>query len=151
MDKRIKATEPTVKRIQTSEPTVRRLDPQTVAEALAGEPVPGHVEGRPGPLTLHVLRGELLRRGDHQEEKGMAPTLTYGRLYDKLAGLGYNQRKLALNGKTVQVFEHKTIDNAMLVLPDNDPKEPVDPFDVRSVLAYLQSRGVVSEHNPFLD
>ena len=62
MDKRIKTTEPTVKRIQTSEPTVRRLDPQTVAEALGGEPVSGHVEGRPGPLTLHVLREELLRR-----------------------------------------------------------------------------------------
>src|SRR5689334_3810444 len=62
MNKRIKASEPTVKRIQTSEPSVRRLDPQTVAEALGGEAVPGQVEGRPGPLTLHVLREELLRR-----------------------------------------------------------------------------------------
>lgn len=62
MDKHIRATEPTVKRIQTSEPAVRRLDPQAVAEALGGEPVPGHIEGRPGPLTLHVLREELLRR-----------------------------------------------------------------------------------------
>jgi len=62
MDKRIKVSEPTVKRIQASEPTVRRLDPQTVAEALGGEPVPGHLECNPGPLTLHVLREELLRR-----------------------------------------------------------------------------------------
>ncbi len=81
----------------------------------------------------------------------MGTTLTYGRLYDKLTGLGYNQRSVAMNGKTVQVFEHKTIDNAMLVLPDRDPNDPVDPFDMQSVLAYLKSRGVVPEHNPLLD
>jgi hypothetical protein len=88
---------------------------------------------------------------EQQEEKGMTTTLTYGQLYDKLAGLGYNQRRVALNGKTLQVFEHKTIDNAMLVLPDRDLSDPVDPFEVRSVLAYLKSRGVVSEPNPLLD
>ncbi len=62
MAKRIRDTAPPVKRIQPSEPAVRRLDPQAVAEALGGEPMAGHVEGRPGPLTLHVLREELLRR-----------------------------------------------------------------------------------------
>jgi len=81
MAKRIRAAEPTVKRIQAGEPAVGRLDPQAVAEALGGVAAPGHVEGRLGPLTLHVLREELLRR---RQSSGGRPGLEGANLRAKI-------------------------------------------------------------------
>src|SRR5260370_26752292 len=62
MTKRIQISEPTVKHIRTSDRAVRRLDPNTVADALGGEPCPEHIEGQAGPITLYAFRQELLRR-----------------------------------------------------------------------------------------
>ena len=62
MTKHIQISEPAVKHIRQSDRAVRRLEPQTVADALGGEPCPEHIEGQPGPVTLYALRQELLRR-----------------------------------------------------------------------------------------
>ena len=62
MTKRIRVTGPSVTRIEVSGPTVPPLDPAVVASALGAEPMPGGVEGRPGPITLYALRAELLSR-----------------------------------------------------------------------------------------
>ena len=62
MTKRIRTTERTVPRIRTAEAVSRRLDPATVAEALGAEPCPERLEGPRGPITLHALHREIVRR-----------------------------------------------------------------------------------------
>ena len=62
MSKRIRTTEPTAPRIRISEPTVQRVDPQSVAEALGGEPCSERLDSSPGPITLYALRQELFGR-----------------------------------------------------------------------------------------
>jgi len=81
----------------------------------------------------------------------MAKILTYGRLYDKLAEFGYNQRTLTIRDQPARVFEHKTIDHAMIVLPDRDRNDVVEPFYMGSVLLTLKSRHIVPEYNPLTD
>jgi hypothetical protein len=74
--------------------------------------------------------------------------LTYGQLYNKLKTLGYRQQVVEVDGKRGQVFEHKTIHHAMIILPDRNPSDLVEPFDMGTVLATLKSRGLLPEINP---
>jgi hypothetical protein len=78
----------------------------------------------------------------------MTPAITYGILYDKLRELGFTPRGLEIYGKPRYVFEHKTIANAMIVLPERDRDDPVEPFYMGSVLATLKAHRLVPECNP---
>jgi hypothetical protein len=77
----------------------------------------------------------------------MREHMTYGELYETLLELGYRRRSVQVNGKQGEVFEHETIPNAMIVLPQNNPDAPVEPFYMGSVLGILKSRGVIRETN----
>jgi hypothetical protein len=77
----------------------------------------------------------------------MAPPITYGQLYDKLAELGFSRRRIEMYGKPRYVFEHKTIPNAMIVLPERSEDDPVESFHVASVLATLKAHRLVLEGN----
>jgi hypothetical protein len=81
----------------------------------------------------------------------MTKTLTYGQLYDKLVDLGYDYKTLEINGKRHRVFRHKTIDNAMIGLPERDRNDLVEPFFMSSVLGTLRSRHILPECNPLTD
>jgi hypothetical protein len=87
---------------------------------------------------------------DWIEPDQTTPAFSYGKLYDKLRALGFAQRSIELSGKPRYVFEHKTIPNAMIILPERDRDEPVEPFHMRSVLATLKAHGLVVESNPLL-
>jgi hypothetical protein len=78
----------------------------------------------------------------------MSKSITYGNLYDKLRDLGFTPRGLEMNGKPRYVFEHKTLANAMIVLPDRDRNDSVEPFYMSSVLATLKAHDLVQECNP---
>jgi hypothetical protein len=78
----------------------------------------------------------------------MTPAITYGKLYDKLRTLGFTQRGIEINGKPRYVFAHQTIANAMIILPERDRDDPVEPFYLGSVLATLKAHRLVPECNP---
>jgi len=78
----------------------------------------------------------------------MSTPITYGQLYDKLHELGFTQRSLVMYGKPRYIFEHKTIDNAMIVLPERDRNDVVEPFYMGSVLATLRTHHLLQESNP---
>ena len=78
----------------------------------------------------------------------MPPAITYGKLYDKLGELGFTQRSIEMYGKPRYVFEHKTIANAMIILPERDRNDQVEPFHMGSVLATLKAHSLVPECNP---
>ena len=80
----------------------------------------------------------------------MTPAITYGKLYDRLRELGFTQRSLEMYGKPRYVFEHKTIPNAMIILPERDRDEQVEPFYLGSVLATLKAHRLAPECNPLL-
>ncbi len=77
----------------------------------------------------------------------MTPSITYGKLYDKLRELGFTQREIELDGKPRYVFEHKTIANAMIVLPHRERNEQAEPFHMSSVLATLKAHNLVPKYN----
>lgn len=62
MSKHIKITGSPQTRIRTAGDGQSRVDVAQVAAALGAEPLPGSIEGNPGPMTLYALRSELLRR-----------------------------------------------------------------------------------------
>jgi hypothetical protein len=80
----------------------------------------------------------------------MATATTYGKLYDKLHELGFTQRGIEMYGKPRYVFEHQTIPNAMVILPERGRDELVEPFYLGSVLATLKAHRLVAECNPLL-
>ncbi len=80
----------------------------------------------------------------------MTPAITYGKLYDKLRELGFTPSEFEMYGKPRYVFEHKTIPNAMIVLPDRDRNDQVEPFYMVSVLATLKAHSLVAECNPLM-
>ena len=47
----------------------------------------------------------------------MTRVITFGKLYDKLPELGFTPREFEMYGKLRYAFEHKTIPNAMIILP----------------------------------
>ena len=77
-------------------------------------------------------------------------SLTYGQLHDKLTALGFVSRRVQIDGQLSRVYEHATIPRTMIVLPDSDGKDPVEPFYMNSVLATLRSRDLLPESNPLL-
>ena len=80
----------------------------------------------------------------------MTPAITYGKLYEKLRELGFTQRGIEMHGKPRYVFEHKTIPNAMIILPERDRDDQVEPFYMGSVLATLKAHSLVPECNPLM-
>ncbi len=78
----------------------------------------------------------------------MTPRITYGQMYEKLRELGFTQHEIEVDGKLADVFQHKTIANAMIVLPYRDRNEQVVPFHMNSVLATLRTHHLVPECNP---
>jgi hypothetical protein len=62
MNKGRDTTKSTQPRITVTGKTQRRIDPAEVAAALGAEPVPGEIQGNPGPVALYALRAEILRR-----------------------------------------------------------------------------------------
>jgi hypothetical protein len=78
----------------------------------------------------------------------MTTTLTYGQLYDQLDNLNFRRSEIQKNGKTHYLFEHKTMDSALIVLPKHTRDDLVEPFFIRSVLATLKSHDLVSDVNP---
>ena len=74
-------------------------------------------------------------------------TLTYGRLHDKLKELGFQEYSVELDGKRGRVFEHPTIPGSMIVLPERDRTDRVEPFYMGLVLATLKSRNLIPEGN----
>jgi hypothetical protein len=75
----------------------------------------------------------------------MKSSLTYGQLYEKLRQLDFSQNPLAVKGKPQYLFEHKTIPDALLFLPRRNQDDVVEPFFIRSVLALLKGRNLVTE------
>ena len=57
---------------------------------------------------------------------------------------------IEMYGKPRYVFEHKTIPNAMIILPERDPDDRVEPFHMVSVLATLKAHNLVGECNPLM-
>jgi hypothetical protein len=80
----------------------------------------------------------------------MTPAITYGKLYDKLRELGFSQRGIELYGKPRYVFEHQTIPNAMIILPERDRDDQVEPFYMGKVLGTLKTHRLVALCNPLL-
>jgi hypothetical protein len=80
----------------------------------------------------------------------MPPAITYRKLYDKLRELGFIQRGIEMYGKPRYVFEHKTIPNALIILPESPLDDQVEPFYMASVLATLKAHGLVPECNPLM-
>jgi hypothetical protein len=80
----------------------------------------------------------------------MTPAITYGKLYDKLRALGFTQHGIEVSGKTRYVFQHKILPNAMIILPEREPDDQVQPFYVNSVLATLRAHSLLPECNPLL-
>ena len=78
----------------------------------------------------------------------MTPALSYGKLYDKLRELGFIQRTIEMHGKSRYVFEHETIPNAMIILPERCRDDLVEPFHMGSVLATLKAHNLIQECNP---
>jgi hypothetical protein len=78
----------------------------------------------------------------------MTSDLTYGQLYDKLRALGFTQRRLELYGLPRYVFEHQTLPNALLILPERDRDEQVEPFHRVSALATLRTHRLLPECDP---
>jgi hypothetical protein len=78
----------------------------------------------------------------------MTSEISYGKLYDKLDEMGFTHHCIELYGKLRHVFEHKTIPNAMIILPERDLDDPVEPFYMNSVLATLKAHELVRECNP---
>jgi hypothetical protein len=78
----------------------------------------------------------------------MTAAITFGELYDKLRDLGFAQRAIEMYGKPRYVFEHKSIANAMIILPERDRDDAVDPFHMNSALATLKAHHLVRECNP---
>jgi hypothetical protein len=62
MTKQIRNTGPTERRIRNTGPTERRIEPSEVAAALGAEPTGVTLEGALSPLTLLVVRQEVVRR-----------------------------------------------------------------------------------------
>jgi hypothetical protein len=77
-------------------------------------------------------------------------TLTYGQLHDKLSALGFERHAVEMDGKRGQVYVHKKLAHAMIVLPERAPDDPVERFYLNSVLATLNSHGLLPETNPLL-
>ena len=80
----------------------------------------------------------------------MTAAIPYGKLYDKLRELGFSHSRIELHGKPRYVFEHKTIPNAMIILPERDRDDQVEPFYMGKVLATLKTHRLVAECNPLL-
>jgi hypothetical protein len=80
----------------------------------------------------------------------MTPAITYRQLHDKLRELGFTQRGIELYSKPRHVFEHKTIPNALIVLPARDRDDLVEPFYMGSVLATLKAHRLIPESNPLM-
>jgi hypothetical protein len=59
-----------------------------------------------------------------------------------------NDRQGEMYGKPRYVFEHETIPNAMVILPERGADEPVEPFYMNSVLATLKAHRLAPECNP---
>jgi hypothetical protein len=74
--------------------------------------------------------------------------MTYGELFDKLRELDYVQHEIELDGKPRYLFEHKTSANALIVLPERDRGEQVEPFHLNSVLTTLKAHGLLPKCNP---
>lgn len=77
-------------------------------------------------------------------------SLTYGQLHDKLKSLGFQEYRVALDGKSGRVFEHKTLAGTLIALPERNPDDLVEPFYLQNVLMTLKSRGLLPETNPLL-
>ena len=77
-------------------------------------------------------------------------TLTYGRLHRKLRELGFAEHSVELDGKRVRVFEHPTVAETIIVLPERAPDAPVESLYMQYVLVTLRSRGLLPETNPLL-
>ena len=90
------------------------------------------------------LVGSMRSRYDEE----MRPTITYGCLYDKLHELGFAQRAIEMYGKPGFVFEHKTIPNAMIILPERFRDERVEPFHMDSVAATLKAHHLNRKCDP---
>jgi hypothetical protein len=80
----------------------------------------------------------------------MAATITYRQLQDKLRKLGFKHHYVEVQNKPCNIFEHKTIPNAMIFLPEYVLDDEVVPFHVNTVLTTLKSHGLVRECNPLL-
>lgn len=77
-------------------------------------------------------------------------TITYGELTQKLVPFGYKEVRMNLDGKPTRVYEHSTIEDATMFLPDRDDSEPVHPTLLAKVLLILKTYGLYEEKNPLL-
>ena len=80
----------------------------------------------------------------------MTSSITFGKLYNRLQELGFIQHEIEMYAKPRYVFEHRTIPNAMIVLPERDRDAEVEPFYMGSVLATLKAHRLVPECNPLM-
>jgi hypothetical protein len=62
MNKGRDTTKSTQPRITVMGKTQPRIHPADVAAALGSEPVPGEIQGNPGPVALYALRGGIVHR-----------------------------------------------------------------------------------------
>jgi hypothetical protein len=75
----------------------------------------------------------------------MAKRLTYGELFDKLAGLGYTEKTIEFNGHRQRVFQHKDVEAATIFLPDVAPDEAVLPRHLTMVRGTLKWSGLIED------
>jgi hypothetical protein len=78
----------------------------------------------------------------------MSIKMTYGELYDKLSDLGFTRRAVEIDGKRRYVFQHGKRSNAMIVLPERDLDDSVEPSDMGSVVANLRVHELLPAHDP---
>lgn len=80
----------------------------------------------------------------------MTNSITYEQLHKKLRELGFSKHSVQLaDGRKAEMFEHKTLKNALIVLPHRQPADQVERLYVGSVLATLKSRGLIPENDLF--
>jgi hypothetical protein len=77
-------------------------------------------------------------------------TLTYGRLYEKLKSLGFEESALTHDGKQIRVFEHPDYHASRIILPDRPPEDIVETFYMNPVLMILRRLELLPETNPLL-
>ena len=78
----------------------------------------------------------------------MASSMTYGQLYDQLHRLKFTHFENQKNDKTFYVFEHKTIQNALIILPKRKRDDIVERSFIHSVLVTLKRHHLVSDVSP---
>lgn len=76
----------------------------------------------------------------------MTESLTYGKLMDLLASLGYSHRSMQWNETEQWVFEHDQAKNATIFLPQRPLNQVVHPMHLGSVRATLKAHGLMNEN-----